>query len=50
LRQVCKGKGNMDLHDSFSASHLPEGVEGSWLAGGSMRASFWGLMGPCDSG
>jgi hypothetical protein len=45
LRQVCKGEGNMDSHDSFGTSHLPERVEGSWLARRSMRVSVWGTHG-----
>jgi hypothetical protein len=34
LRQDCERKGNMNSHDTLSASHLLEGVEGNWLAGG----------------
>jgi hypothetical protein len=26
LRQVCERKGNMNTHDTLSASHLSEGV------------------------
>jgi hypothetical protein len=29
LRQVCERKGNMNSHDTISAGHLPEKVEGS---------------------
>jgi hypothetical protein len=45
LRQVCERKGNMNLHDTFSASHLSEGVEGNWLAGGSVRVNVWETQG-----
>jgi hypothetical protein len=45
LRQVCERKGNMNLHDTLSASHLPEGIKGNRLAGRSMRASVWGTQG-----
>jgi hypothetical protein len=45
LRQVCERKGNMNLQDTLSASHLLERVERSQLAGGAMRASVWGTQG-----
>jgi hypothetical protein len=35
LRQVCERKGNMNLHDTLGASHLPEREgETSWLGVG----------------
>jgi hypothetical protein len=39
LRQVCERKGSMNSHDTLGASHLSEGVEENWLAGGSTRVS-----------
>jgi hypothetical protein len=49
LRQVCKRKGNMNSHDTLGSSHLSEGVEGNWLAWGSVRVSAWGTQGSCGS-
>jgi hypothetical protein len=34
LRQVCEREGNMNLHDTLGAGHLPERVGGNRLAGG----------------
>jgi hypothetical protein len=46
LRQVCERKGNMNSHDTLSASHLSEGVGGNWLARAvAMRTSVWGTQG-----
>jgi hypothetical protein len=45
LRQVCEREGNMNSHDTLSASHLPERVEGNQLAGGAMRASVGDAQG-----
>jgi hypothetical protein len=42
LRQVCEKKGSMNSHDTLSASHLSEGVEGNQLAEGSVRESVLG--------
>jgi hypothetical protein len=44
LRQVCERKGNLNSHDTLSASHLSERIEGNWLAGGSVRVSVMGIQ------
>jgi hypothetical protein len=31
LREVSKGKGNMDPHNAFHSSHFLERVDGNWL-------------------
>jgi hypothetical protein len=43
LRQVCEEKGNMNSHDTLSTSHLLEGVEGNWLAGGVHESEYVGI-------
>jgi hypothetical protein len=45
LRQVCERKGNMNSHNTLSASHLLEWVEGNRLTGGAVRVSVWGTQG-----
>jgi hypothetical protein len=45
LREVSKGKGDMDPHNAFCSIHLPERVDGNWLTGGSVRARVWGALG-----
>jgi hypothetical protein len=42
LREVSKGKGDMDPHNAFCSSHFPERVDGNQLTWGSMRVSVGG--------
>jgi hypothetical protein len=44
LKQVCERKGNMNSHNTLSASHIPEKAEGNQLAGGALTASVWGTQ------
>jgi hypothetical protein len=50
LREVSKGKGDMDPHSAFCSGHFLERVDGNWLTRGSMRVSVEGLMGSCSAG
>jgi hypothetical protein len=51
LREVSKGKGDMDPHNAFCSSHFPERVDGNQLTWGSMRVSVGGgLVGSCGAG
>jgi hypothetical protein len=45
LREVSEGKGDMDPHNAFCSSHLPERVDGNWLTWGLVRVSVWGAHG-----
>jgi hypothetical protein len=51
LREVSKGKRDMDPHNDFRSSHFLERVDGNWLTGQSVRVSVcvW-LMGSCNAG
>jgi hypothetical protein len=42
LREVSKGKGDMDPHNAFCSGHFPERVDGNQLTVRSMRMSVCG--------